>query len=300
MKFQEIDVFDSKGTKIHLDFWQNDKNKSTIIFFHGTSGYTCPNNPHHRAFGPFQEELAKIFNVLGVTIEGHGKSGGKRGHFTIMSYVEAGKLGIDFLIRNSFNEPIGVSGWSMGGIGALYLTAADERVKSAFIHNPAVCKDPDIYKLSSRPKLLKNVVAPILKFLDIFWPTFKIPISLYLNLKNIFITEEAIELWRKDPMTVKKYTIHSVLSLIRTPLPNDKKLKDIKTPICIFQPANDKVTLPWYTKKIYQQLDSSIKDYILVQGEDAHHSMIRYQPELVAYFAIRWFMNTLVSENLNK
>lgn len=293
MDFREIEIYNSKGTKIHLDFWENKKILPTIIFFHGTSGYTCPNNPHHRAFGPFEEALAEDFNVLGITIEGHGKSGGMRGHFTIMSYVEAGKLGIDWLIKNGFDGPIGVTGWSMGGIGSLYLAAADERIKSAFIHNPAVCDDPDIYQLSSKPKLLKNVVAPILKFLDIFWPTFKIPISLYLNLKNIFITEEAIESWRTDPMAVKEYTIHGVLSLVRTSLPNGKTLKDIKTPICIFQPENDKVALPWYSKKIYQALGSSVKDYILVHGKDAHHSIIRHDPELVAHFAMRWFKNTL-------
>jgi alpha-beta hydrolase superfamily lysophospholipase len=293
MIFKEFEILNTKGIKIHFDFFENDKDTPTIIFFHGTSGYTCPNNPYHRAFGPFEEALAEKFNVLGATIEGHGKSEGKRGHFTILSYVEVGKIGLDWLEKNGFVNKFGVTGWSMGGIGALYLTAADERIKSAFIHNPAVCDDPEIYQLSSRPWLLKNLVAPLLKFLDIFWPNFKIPISLYLNLKNIFITDEAIELWRKDPMAVKKYTIHAVLSLIRTPLPNNKTLKDIRTPICIFQPENDKVTLPWYTKKIYEKLGSSVKNYILIHGENANHSLIRYAPELVAHFATDWFVKTL-------
>lgn len=295
MKFQEIDVFDSKGMKIHFDLFEVEKSRPTIIFFHGTSGYTCPNNPHHRAFGPFQEALAQKFNVLGITIEGHGKSDGERGDFTVMSYVKAGKIGLDWLIKNGFSDKIGVTGWSMGGIGALYLTAADERVKSAFLHNPAVCCQgkPDIFQLSSRPKLLKYVVKPIFQFLAKFMPRLKIPISLYLNLKNIFITEENIELWRTDPMVVTKYTIRAILSLVNTPLPDGKTLKDIQIPVCILQPAHDKVTLPEYTKEIFEQLGSKKKEYYLYIGPDANHSMIRYQPETLARCAAGWFDETL-------
>lgn len=296
MRFQEIDISNDKGIKIHFDLFENNKNKPTIIFFHGTSGYTCPNNPYHRAFGPFQEALAQKFNVLGTTIEGHGKSGGERGDFTILSYVKAGKLGIDWLKKNDFSGPIGVTGWSMGGIGSLYLAAADDRIKSAFLHNPAVCceGDPDIFQLSSRPKFLKYVVKPTFKFLNkIGLGKIRVPISLYLNLKNVFITEENIEKWRNDPMAVKKYTVQALLSLINTPLPDGKTLKDIKIPICVLQPVYDKVALPEYTKKIFEQLGSEKKEYLLYTGPDAHHSLIRYQPETLANLAIEWFEKTL-------
>jgi alpha-beta hydrolase superfamily lysophospholipase len=76
-----------------------------------------------------------------------------------------------------------------------------------------------------------------------------------------------VDLVKQDPYSGTKLTINAALSLLTQSKP-DIPYSQWKVPTLVFQPGADKMTPPKYTKRVYEQLGSTIKKYVEIEGAE--------------------------------
>lgn len=124
----------SIGIKIHLLILEDQKTSPVIIFVHA-SGFSAQ---HYMEFLILLNQRG--FNVIGVDLEGHGKSGGKRGDFSFKEVVTNVYDTITYAIEN-YGSRVGIIGTSQGGIAVFYSLASDKRLKSGICHCAAIISE---------------------------------------------------------------------------------------------------------------------------------------------------------------
>ncbi|TVR78861.1 MAG: alpha/beta fold hydrolase [Chitinophagaceae bacterium] len=274
----EKDAIEVNGEKIHLDILRKGKDKPTIVFIPGTAIYAMV----------FTELLYKLgeagFNIVGFDPRGHGRSGGKRGSYTITQLIDD-TLAVTEYAKKHFNNDISLFGSSQGGIVAFYISAMNlPDIKSVVCQNFADLTAPDIKRLSRFPKLA-GVAAPILQKVAKIAPELPVPINLYLDLskeklKHFGDFEKFID---QDPLSIKSIRLKALASLTNTPLP--KPIEEISTPIMVIQGTSDLIFPVSYTRKLFNKLTCKKKLHLYPK---LHHAMLAENVDEVLPPIIEW------------
>ncbi len=247
----KTDFIRSEGIEIHLDVIEIDKNAPTVIFMHGISIYSLC----------YSELLYKIsqagFNVIGVDSRGHGRSGGKRGDYTINELVFDLKNIVTYAI-NRFNEEISILGSSLGGIVSFYAAASDERIKSIICHGIAILEEQETFSLMKHPGLVK-LISKFGNLVSSLLPASKIPITSYINLKEEHLRYfgNVHEFFKNDPLALDFIRLRSLMSFTYTKLA--RPVSEIATPIFIIQPEKDSIFSIEASEKILGRLNAKKK-----------------------------------------
>ncbi len=267
----------SNGLKIHLLILEDKKTSPVVIFVHASGFYA----QHYIQFLTMLNERG--FNVIGVDLEGHGKSEGKRGDFTFKEVVANIYDTVTFA-RENYNDSIGVMGTSQGGMACFYSLAADKRLKSGVCHCAAILSERQSECiLPVRGKILKPFVKILgrLHFL-------RMNLWAYIDRYTFYVKQEKLRDLKKDPYFVRSYTFRSLHSLATASPP--EKIENIKTPIMFLHPENDGIFPMEYMRSIFDKL-TCVKRFEVVPG--MKHMFLEENPGIAIDVVDKWFKETL-------
>jgi alpha-beta hydrolase superfamily lysophospholipase len=267
----------SGGVNLHLDVIEVDRNRPTIVFMPGTNAYAV-------LYGEFLSALAdNHYNVVGFDPRGHGRSGGRRGSYTLPELVEDMRAAVGYA-RNRFGDPIVASGSSQGGITAFYLAAEGYPIAGVICHNLADLGDPETVRITRSPGL-SRIMRPILTRLAKIFPELKVPITSYINLKGEPIRGlgNSKDLLFRGPLLVPYIRLKGMASLANEKLPCP--VEEISTPVLILHGAKDIIFPQEYVERIYNRLTcrKSLKVY-----HDFHHYVLFDHIDAILPDVLEW------------
>jgi alpha-beta hydrolase superfamily lysophospholipase len=278
---------DYRGIPLHLSIYETGSDAPTLIFIHGMSmhagGYidTIPG-------ADFLGALSRQgFNVIGIDLQGHGRSGGPRGLFTYKDLMGNISCAVDYALEH-YNSRIGAAGTSMGGIISFYAALTDTRIKSAVCHCVLDLRNSSSIFYLRRHFLLQRM-SPAIRLLCRFIPWLSISTLLYLEPRHVFDKIENVQYIIKDPLCTWSYRCSSWISVFLEP--SDKPaIEEQHTPVRIIVGENDMLFPPAYTRTFYERLRCT-KDLVIVSN--ARHLLPLEHINSFVPLVADWFRKTL-------
>lgn len=275
--------FISGGIVFELIFFEKSKDAPNILISEGSGG-------HAYVF----VELGYLMHLKGYNVFIMPKHGSA----TITELMQRHEDALKHIVRK-FNEKIGVFAEGLGGYAAFYLALAHDSMKSMVLQNsPAILTEKKFQEAFSEGTGVgrrRKLILPLAKFLVKFFPRLPLPISLYLNYKELIDskkenqnieTQLVINGYLHDPDFNKWNTLSSIMSLVSTPLPCS--LTNLKIPAMFIVPARG--IYPSYEKDLFNRLPNIKKKIIEVDG--SVFWMVSH-PKEAAKIICEWFDETL-------
>ncbi len=277
----------SSGIDIHMDVYEVGADAPTVVFIPGTAVYAM-------CFVEILYEIGRAgYNVIGFDPRGHGRSGGKRGDYTIDELITDTQHVISYA-KQRFGGNISLFGSSQGGIVAFYTAAFEEkRVKSAVCQNIADLGHSDTLKLVRFPGLTKAIKPVLMSFTRLF-PNADISIFSYLDLEKekLRYFGDFKKFMEQDPLTNRTVKLKVLKSLMETELP--KPMEDIQTPLMVIQGNKDLIFPVSYTKRLYHRL-TCVKRLEIFKG--LTHTMLVEDVDTVLPPILDWLNKIHFAEN---
>ena len=252
----EEDSIACGGERLHLDVFESPGSKRAMVFVPGTSLYAL-------AYAEYMHKMRLMgFNVVGFDPRGHGRSGGRRGSYTLDTLLEDAAAVVGYAM-DRFGDGVAISGSSQGGIVAFYSAARDDRLRAAVCHNIAVMDEPAVYSISRWPAVAR--MAGRFMPLAGLTPELRLPISVYLDLaaEPTRFGMNALEFVKQDPLVVLAVALKALASLVSAPL--GRPVEDISVPVMVLQAELDALFTEGYTRSIYDRLTCE-KELLVVGG----------------------------------
>lgn len=159
-------VFLSEGQQV-MGVWHEGRGRRprpAVIFFHGFTG-NCQ-EPHRIFVETARRLAAQGIGALRVDFRGSGNSEGSFADMTISSEITDAKASLRWLRRQPGVDVsrIGLVGLSMGGVVTSHMLAADKKIRTAVLWNPAMLPKAlhDAWITPARRKELAR--SPVLDF----------------------------------------------------------------------------------------------------------------------------------------
>ncbi|MBN1365265.1 MAG: alpha/beta fold hydrolase [Syntrophaceae bacterium] len=277
----EADAVMSGEIRLHLDVIPVDTRRPTVVFMPGTNAYAM-------LYGEFLTALAdEGYNIVGFDPRGHGRSGGRRGSYTMPELLTDMLTAVDYA-RQRFGDPVAIAGSSQGGITAFYAAASGTPMACAICHNAADLSNPDSVRLTRYPflgRLLKPAAMRMARVL----PELKIPMIAYLNLKAEPVRNmgSAKDLIDHDPLLIPYIRLKTMASMGSDPPPCP--VEEIKTPVMILHAGADGIFPTDYIQSLYARLTCK-KDLRIYEG--LPHYIIVDHIDKIMPDILRWLEDT--------
>ena len=251
------------GAALHLDVYpayseggataaQTDSARGTVVFVGGLSA-------HALMYGGFCAALAQRgWNVVGVDVRGHGRSGGRRGDFTTETLLQDLRATVDYACERFATTHVALMGSSLGGYYALVAANALDKVAAGISHWIFLPGEP-VTKKDQR-------IKPIALALNRLVPRLRIPTKAIAEWEHVTEDPAIREAIERDPLQSWKYSIRALASgLTYKP---DRPLTDLRVPHLVLLGDRDQMTPVTYTQGIYAQLQGE-KEWVTI--DDAGH-----------------------------
>lgn len=281
------DHVESNGNKIHLDIYGKDEDLEwSIMFIHGTGMYS-------RFYTEFLYMFYKKgFRMIGIDLPGHGLSEGKRGHFT-MDFLVSTVHDITTHVINKFGENVILMGSSLGGFTSLYAISNDDRIKAGVCNNAAILNEK-AHKKIVKLKGIYKALRPLMPFFARILPTFRLSVWIYLNIENLVHDKNLLQIFenfiKKDRLVSDKYTLKSLLTQMKAPLP--RPIEGIETPILIINGDDDVLFSVEYMEEVLERLEKSRNKRLEVIPNSAHLIFHEFRDESINRI-VKWLKETL-------
>lgn len=221
----------------------------------------------------------------------------KHGGYTI---AELAKRHCDALmhIACNFNERIGIFAEGLGGFAVFYLALAGNLFKSAIYQNsPGLLTEKKFQNAIIRGS--RKLLMPLAQLIFRISPQIKLPISSYLDWKELIDTEEpgrtiesrlVVDGYLKDPDFDTWYPLSAILSLLFTPPP--QQLSELHTPTMFMIAVRGFGGSAYvdYLKDLYVRLPAIKKKMTEIDG--SVYWMLSH-PKEAAEIICDWFDKTL-------
>lgn len=278
---------DYRGIPLHLAIYETGSDDPTLIFVHGMSmhagGYidTIPGADFLGALS------GQGFNVIGLDLQGHGRSGGPRGLFTYKDLMGNISRAVDYALEH-YNKRIGITGSSMGGVLSFYAALEDKRIRAAVCH--CVLDLRNVWPILSWKRhfiilLLARFLGPFSRYFS--W--LPVPVVAFLDPRYVFDRIENIRFWLQDPLCVRSYRFSSWISVFLEPA-DKPAVEDLHIPIRIIVGENDRILPANYTRAFFARLGCR-KDLVEVPG--VGHMLPLEHLNITAPLVAEWFWRTL-------
>lgn len=248
----------SNGEKIHLDVYDTENPEAnTIIFSHGIAGYA-------RLLIPFLIPLfQRGYNIIAPDLKGYGFNEGRKGDFQwddhLLNLYDA-----VLYAKNRFKGKIIIGGASMGGPLAYAMAARYQNVDALICWCLFDFQNKEFVRKNSKFGNLTYLLLPFLKFLKRFMGKVRIRAENIISYEDL-ANEDLVEYLREDPLAGNRISIRATISLITQSVP-DISYNSWNLPSLVIQPGSDRMTLPSFTKDVYNQLGALNKRYIELEG----------------------------------
>ena len=265
------------GLEIFGQKWENETAapKAVICLVHGFGEHSSR-----------YDHVAQFFTdnnyaVIAYDHRGHGRSGGKKGHF--VSYDEF-MNDVENLLKqadaNFPNLPKLLYGHSMGGnVVANYAIRSQPKITGIILSSPFfdTAFQPPAIKLAAG-RLMRNLI-----------PGFSLPSGLDVN--NISRDKEVVKKYSEDPLVFDSISSKMGIELLEFGQEAIKNAVSIKIPVLIFHGTADKLTSFDSTKQFVANSGSNVT-FIAYEGlyHECHN-----EPEkaLVLENILKWSNNLL-------
>jgi len=253
------------GGRVHVDVYPAAAStaRGTVIFVGGLSNHALGSASFERALSD------RGWNVVGVDLRGHGRSGGRRGDFTIPMVVEDLACAAAYA-RDRFGGEIALMGSSLGGFYALCGANAIDGITCAVSHW--------IY-LPSVPITKKDArMRPVALLLDRLVPSARLPTKQVANWDGVCEDPELRQRCYDDPLMAWKYTARALASGFR--YDPARPLTDLRVPQLVLIGEHDTMTPMPYTRSIYDQLRGD-KEWVVIPGAGHMGGLVEHQGEVL-------------------
>lgn len=280
-------TFRSGGTQFELIYFEEEKNAPTILISQGSGG-------HAYVFA----ELGYHMHLRGYNVCIMPKHGG----VTIRELMPRHRDALDH-ISILFNDKIGVFAEGLGGFVVFYLALTESPMKSVVFQNaPAILTEEKFRAAMLQGKgaaRRRKIILPFGKLLLGIVPQVKLPISSYLDWKELIDTREgnrAIETrlvrdgYLNDPDFDRWYPLSAIMSLLLTPPPQPLTALQIPTMFLVALRGFGGNAFAEYVKDVYQRLPDVKKQLVEVDG--SVYWMLSH-PKEAADVISEWFDETL-------
>lgn len=274
--------FVSHNRNYELIYFANAKNSPNILVSQGSGG-------HAWVFA----ELAYQMHLRGYNVFIMPKHGG----YPIETLMQRQRDALRYISEN-FSDRIGVYSEGLGGFVTFYLTLTAAPVQSAVYQNsPALLTEEKFHDSVIRGG--KKFLFTFLKLMHTFAPNVKLPISSYLNWKDLVDRDpinRRIEMrlvkkgYLQDPDFDKWYPLSAVLSLLSTPAPNPLTELKATTLFMVALRGFGGARYAEYLRDLYNRLPVNVKKIEEVDG--SVYWMLSH-PKLAARRICEWFDATL-------
>jgi pimeloyl-ACP methyl ester carboxylesterase len=252
------------GGRIHVDVYPAQGTaRGSVIFVGGLSNH---------AFGSAQFEYRlsqRGWNVVGVDLRGHGRSGGKRGDFTIEMVVEDLAAAAAYA-KDRFGGPVALMGSSLGGFYALCGANAIDGIDCAISHWIYLPNEA-ITKKDAR-------MRPVALLLDKIAPQMKIKTTQIADWSGVCDDPVLKQKCFDDPLMVWKYTARALASGFRYDPP--RPLTKLRTPHLVLLGERDTMTPFEYTRGVYDQLEGD-KEWVTIPDAGHMGGLVEHQDEVL-------------------
>jgi len=280
-------TFPSCGKQFELIYFEEGKNAPTILISQGSGGH------------------AYVFAELGYHIHLRGYNVcimPKHGGVTIRELMPRHKDALDH-IAIYWNDRIGVFAEGLGGYVVFYLALTESPMKSVVFQNaPAILTEETFRAAILQGKGAahrRKIILPFGKLLLRIAPHVKLPISSYLDWKELIDTKEGnraretrlvVEGYLNDPDFDRWYPLSAIISLLLTPAPQGLTALQIPTMFLVALRGFGGNAFVEYVKDVYQRLPNVKKQLVEVDG--SVYWMLSH-PREAAQAIGEWFDETL-------
>lgn len=278
----KLTSFISSGENFELIYFEKAKDAPNILISQGSGGH------------------AFVFAELGYLLHRRGYNVfimPKHGGYTISELVARQRDALEH-IKNSFSDRIGIFSEGLGGFVTFYLALARGSFKSVIYQNaPAIITEKKFQEAIIRGQ--RKMLIPFIKFLLKMSPRIKLPISSYLNWKELIDPKEAnknieshlvIDGYLKDPDFDTWYPLSAITSLLFTPPPAPLSELSIPTMFMVAQRGFGGDAYVEYLKDLYSRLPSIKKKIMEVDGSVY---WVLSHPKEATEIICKWFKETL-------
>jgi alpha-beta hydrolase superfamily lysophospholipase len=280
-------TFLSGGEQFGLIYFEDGKDAPTILISQGSGGH------------------AYVFAELGYHLHQRGYNVcimPKHGGLTIRELMPRHKDALDH-ITALFNDRIGVFAEGLGGFIVFYMALTQSPMKSAVFQNaPAILTEEQFRAAMLQGKgaaRRRKIILPFGKLLLRIVPQVKLPISSYLDWKDLIDTKErnrevetrlVVEGYLNDPDFDRWYPLSAIMSLLLTPPPQPLTALQIPTMFLVALRGVGGNAYVEYLKDLYQRLPHLKKQLVEVDG--SVYWMLSH-PKEAASVVCEWFGETL-------
>jgi pimeloyl-ACP methyl ester carboxylesterase len=280
-------AFTSSARHFELIYFEEGKNAPTILISQGSGG-------HAYVFA----ELGYHMHLRGYNVCIMPKHGGD----TIRELMSRHKDALEY-IATRFNDRIGVFAEGLGGFVVFYVALTESPMKSVVFQNaPAILTEEKFRAAILQGKgaaLRRKIILPFGKLLLRIVPHVKMPISSYLDWKELIDTKEenrevearlVVEGYLNDPDFDRWYPLSAVMSLLLTPPPQPLTALQIPTMFLVALRGFGGDAFVEYVEDVYHRLPNVRKRLVEVDG--SAYWMLSH-PKEVAEKLSEWFGETL-------
>jgi pimeloyl-ACP methyl ester carboxylesterase len=278
--------FSSGGKPFELVYFEEGKNAPTILISQGSGG-------HAYVFA----ELGYLMHLRGYNVFLMPRHGG----FPIGELMSRHRDALSH-IATHWNDRIGVFAEGLGGFVVFYLALTQSPMKSVVFQNaPAVLTEETFRAAVLQGKgaaYRRRIILPFGKLLLKIVPQMKLPISSYLDWKELVDTKDGnrevetrlAQGYLHDPDFDRWYPLAAILSLLLTPPPQNLSALQIPTMFMVASRGFGGSAFIEYLQDLYQRLPNVKKRLVEVDG--SVYWMISH-PKEAAHVIGSWFDETL-------
>lgn len=263
------------------------KSRATIVFVPGTG-------THVVTYIEFVCALAdQGYTVLAFDPRGHGRSSGRRGDFTVASFVQDTVSVVKYAQRTC-PGPYFLSGSSQGGIISIYASTLLLDLAGVIPQNFADLSDPACAELLGEGTLARRLkpVRSIFPVLGRLLPTIPVPVATYVNLKRESLGwTTASQLLEDDPLGVPRYTLRATGDLSSAPPP--RPLAHIRHHVLAIQAQNDAIFPVAFQRRQAEKLTNAKVEMAVFEGTG--HLLLHTHVALVVPRVAEWLGRRLTA-----
>jgi alpha-beta hydrolase superfamily lysophospholipase len=257
--YEEV-LVEASGAPVVLSVWSGKSGAPSVVFLPGTMS-------HPLFYEEFLDGLAQAgCNVVGVHLQGHGKSPRARRPFSFEDLLQNALDAVSYASER-FGDEVLVLGSSQGGVLATALAARDQRIKAVFAHNVLDPSAPESIRITRFPTWLQpyhKILVEAMKAAASVLPRLPLPLGFYLDDRRVFGEEWTRKQFYSDPLALTSYPLYFLASLFSVDM---SFLRDgaIRCPVVVIATTGDRLFPFDYVQELYKAIVAPYKEMLIFE-----------------------------------
>jgi alpha-beta hydrolase superfamily lysophospholipase len=259
------EVLRSASAPIVLSVWDGNPHLPAVLFLPGTM-------THPLFYEEFLDALARAgITAVGLHAQGHGKSPRVRRPLTFSTLLANARDAVAWMRAEFPGRPVAVIGSSQGGVVAMALAAAGERLDAVLAHNildPTLRSTVEITRFPAWVARVYPAVVAAFRLGGRLLPRVPVPFDAYLDMGRVARDPANAEYFYTDPLGLRAYPMSFMASLFAADL-SGMSDGSIRCPVTVVAGRGDPLFPLAYTRQVYERIVAPSKE-LLVVDSDVH------------------------------